>query len=219
MAAARGNPRILAFVCSWHPLAAADNAGADGRSYGTATSIVPVNCAGTISAAAIIKAFSAGADGVLITACGQGDCHYSNGNESCEKVVEETRDLMRLAGVVPQRLRLDLSSDVDGGRFVALLDEFAAEIVGLNGRGGRGRSAPSRSAKKKPLKAKQAKAAVRKKPAKKVKAAPAKKVVKKAAPKKKAAKKAVKKAAPKTRVAPKKKVAPKKPAVRAKRKR
>ena len=166
MAAARGNPRILAFVCSWHPLAAADNAGADGRSYGTATAIVPVDCAGAVSAAAILRAFSSNVDGVLIAACGTGDCHYSNGNESCERVVQETRDLMGLAGLAPQRLRLDLSSDVDGERFVALLDEFAVELAGLNGRAGRERPAPRTSAKKGPSRAKKAKAAARKKPAK-----------------------------------------------------
>ncbi len=187
MAAARGNPRILAFVCSWHPMAAADNAGADGRSYGTGTAIVPVDCAGVVSAAAILRAFSSDVDGVLITACGRGDCHYSNGNESCERVVQETRDLMGLAGLAPQRLRLDLSSDVDGGRFVALLDEFAVELAGLNGRAGRERPAPSRSARKKPSRAKKkptrpkkTKAAARRKPAKasKAKAAAAKKPAK-----------------------------------------
>ena len=180
MAAARGNPRILAFVCSWHPMAAADNAGADGRSYGTGTAIVPVDCAGAVSAAAILRAFSSDVDGVLIAACGSGDCHYSNGNESCERVVQETRDLMGLAGLAPQRLRLDLSSDVDGGRFVALLDEFVVELDGLNGRAGREGPAPSRSAKKKPTRAKKkparakkTKAAARRKPAraKKTKAA------------------------------------------------
>jgi coenzyme F420-reducing hydrogenase delta subunit len=147
-------------------MAAADNAGADGRSYGTATAIVPVDCAGVVSAAAILRAFSSDVDGVLIAACGRGDCHYSNGNESCERVVQETRDLMGLAGLAPQRLRLDLSSDVDGGRFVALLDEFAVELAGLNGRAGRERPAPSRSAGKKPSRAKKVKATARKKPAK-----------------------------------------------------
>jgi len=195
LAAARGNPRILAFVCSWHPLAAADNAGVDRRSYGTATSIVPVDCAGVVSSAAIIRAFSAAVDGVLIAACGRGDCHYSNGNESCERVVQETRDLMELAGLAPQRLRLDLSSDVDGGRFVALLDEFAVELAGLNGRAGRGRPAPSRSAGKRPARAKKTPAG--KRTARKKSVAAGKK--------------------PATRV--KKKVAPKKPAARAKRKR
>ncbi len=151
-------------------MAAADNAGADGRSYGTATAIVPVDCAGVVSAAAILRAFSSDVDGVLIAACGSGDCHYSNGNESCERVVQETRDLMGLAGLAPERLRLDLSSDVDGGRFVALLDEFAVELAGLNGRAGRERPAPSRSAGKKPSRAKKTKAAARRKPAKASKA-------------------------------------------------
>ncbi len=223
MEAARGNPKILAFVCSWHPLAAADNAGVDGRSYGTATAIVPVDCAGVVSAAAVIRAFSADVDGVLIAACGRGDCHYSNGNESCEKVVEETRDLMRLAGVAPQRLRLDLSSDVDGGRFVTLLEEFAGELAGLNGRGGRGRPAPTKAkaaagkrsrAKKKPARAKKATAGTRKKSAKAKRTAATKTAAGKRPARKKSAA-ARKKSATRAR----KKVAPKKSAARAKRKR
>jgi len=226
LAAARGNPRILAFVCSWHPMAAADNAGVDRRSYGTATSIVPVGCAGVVSAAAILRAFSSDVDGVLIAACGRGDCHYSNGNESCERVVQATRDLMGLAGLPPQRLRLDLSSDVDGGRFVALLDEFAVELAGLNGRAGRGRPAPSRSAKRKPSRAKKTKAAVRKKPAKKAKAAVRKKPARakaaaatKTATGKRTSRKKIAAAAKKSATRVKKKAAPKKSAARTKRKR
>ena len=215
MAAARGNPRILAFVCSWHPMAAADNAGADGRSYGTATAIVPVDCAGVVSAAAILRAFSSDVDGVLIAACGSGDCHYSNGNESCERVVQETRDLMGLAGLAPQRLRLDLSSDVDGGRFVALLDEFAVELAGLNGRAGRERPAPSRSVGKKPSRAKKAKATAKKKPAKAKRAATKKTATGKRTSRKKSAA-AGKKPAKASKA---KAAARKKPAARAKRKR
>jgi coenzyme F420-reducing hydrogenase delta subunit len=217
-------------------MAAADNAGADGRSYGTGTAIVPVDCAGAVSAAAILRAFSSDVDGVLIAACGSGDCHYSNGNESCERVVQETRDLMGLAGLAPQRLRLDLSSDVDGGRFVALLDEFVVELDGLNGRAGRERPAPSRPAKKKPMRAKKTKAAARRKPsrakkkparAKKTKAAarrkPAKAKKTKAAARRKPAK-AKRAAATKTasgkRTSRKKSAAAgKKSAARAKRKR
>jgi coenzyme F420-reducing hydrogenase delta subunit len=169
-----------------------------------------------VSAAAIIRAFSSGVDGVLITACGRGDCHYSNGNESCEKVVEETRDLMRLAGVVPQRLRLDLSSDVDGGRFVALLDEFAGELAGLNERGGPKRRAPSkakRAAGKKSAKAK-AKAAAGNKPTRAKRAAATKTAAGKRPARKKSAAAGKK---PATRVT--KKVAGKKSAAPAKRKR
>jgi F420-non-reducing hydrogenase iron-sulfur subunit len=214
LAAARGNPKILAFVCSWHPLAAADNAGADGRSYGTGTSLVPVDCAGVVSGAAVVKAFANGVDGVLIAACGRGDCHYSNGNESCERVVEETREILRLAGIEPVRLRLDLSSDVDGGRFVELLEEFSAEISGL--KVGLAKRKATKKAGKRAKKA-VAKKARKAAPKKAKKAVPKK--AKKAAPKKakKAAAKKSKKAAPKKakKAAPKKakktgKAAPKK---------
>jgi coenzyme F420-reducing hydrogenase delta subunit len=170
-----------------------------------------VDCAGVVTGAAIIKAFSSGADGVLVAACGRGDCHYSNGNESCERVVEETRGLLKVAGVQPERLRLDLSSDVDGGRFVELLEEFSAEISSLRG------APPKRKPAKKPAKAKKVAPRVAKKAAakktgkaapKKVKgkAAP-KKAKKKAAPKKATKKKATKKTAAKRARKPARKTA------------
>jgi F420-non-reducing hydrogenase iron-sulfur subunit len=176
LAASGGSPRILAIVCSWHPLTAADNAGMDGLSYGTSTTIVPVDCAGTVSAASILRAFAGRADGVLVAACGRGDCHYVNGNESCEAVVAEARELMRVAGMEPERLRLDLSSEVDGARFVGLVEEFAAEVAGRNDLASR-RRVGKRSAKTKATTKTGTRAA---KPAPK-KAKPAKKTSKKTA--------------------------------------
>jgi coenzyme F420-reducing hydrogenase delta subunit len=225
LAAARGNPRILAFVCSWHPLTAADNAGADGRSYGTGTTIVPVDCAGMVSGAAILRAFSGKVDGVLVAACGRGDCHYTNGNESCERVLEETQDLLRLAGIAPARLRLDLSSDVDGGRFVEMLEEFSTELAGLDGKSRKKpRTAKRKPAAKKAPPKKKAAAKKRAKPAKKTtakttKKRPARKATKTAPKKskkaaaKKAPKKATKQAASKQT---KKKAAPKRTTKKAK---
>jgi coenzyme F420-reducing hydrogenase delta subunit len=126
--------RIVAFVCEWHPLASADNAGADGCTYGTGTTVVPVECAGTVTSAAILRALTRGADGVLIAACGSGDCHYSNGNESCERIVEETHALMKISGLSPERLKLDLSSEVEGQRFADMVSDFASELAELGGR-------------------------------------------------------------------------------------
>ena len=223
MAAPATNPRILAFVCSWHPLTAADNAGVERRPYGTATTIVPVECAGVVTAASILRAFTKKVDGVLVAACGRGDCHYANGNESCERVVEETRSLMELAGIAPQRLRLDLSSEVGGEQFVALLDEFAAEGSTLNGRGGGARAARTRTAAKRATASKKPavkKTRARKAPAKK--AAAKKTAARKQTSRKKSAaagKKAKAAAGKKAATRVKKKVAPKKPAARAKRKR
>jgi coenzyme F420-reducing hydrogenase delta subunit len=121
----------------------------DGLACPPTTTIVPVDCAGAVTAAAILKAFARKADGVLVAACGKGDCHYTNGNESCERVVEETREVMELAGLSPRRLRLDLSSDVDGEHFVKLLEGFTAEVAKLNGRARRARPHPGATRKTK----------------------------------------------------------------------
>lgn len=163
-----GNPKILALVCSWHPLTSADNAGEDRRAYGTGTTIVSVDCAGVVTSASILKALSGKADGVLVAACGRGDCHYVNGNESCEGVIEKTHALMDLAGIPRARLRLDLSSEVEGEHFVALINEFSDEVLALNGSGRR--RAPRRKAKASAKKAKPKASPKKTKAAKKPKA-------------------------------------------------
>ncbi len=199
LVARSADPKILAFVCAWHPLTAADNAGADGRSYSPSTTVVPVDCAGCVSSAAILRAFARNVRGVLVAACGQGDCHYTNGNESCERVVGETRELLELAGYDPARLRFDLSSEVDGGRFAALVTEFTTEIAALDAANGSGRKpAPGKTKKKRA--AKKAKPAPKKakRATKKVKPAAkkAKRVTKKVKPAAKKAKRVTKKAKP-----------------------
>lgn len=146
MAAGARDPSIVVFACTWYPLTAADNAGEDGCQYGASTTIVPVECGGCITVAAILRAFARGAGGVIVAACGAGDCHYANGNESCEEAAQEARELMRLAGIAPERLKVDLSSDVDGSRFASLVNDFASELSALGGDGrGRGRQGRGRS--------------------------------------------------------------------------
>lgn len=131
MAARPADPKIVVFACAWYPLTSADNAGEDGCQYGPSTTIVPVECGGCVTDAAILRAFARGAVGVLVAVCGTGDCHYANGNESCEEVVRETRELMQLSGIAPERLRIDLSSEVDGSRFAGLVTDFASELTKL----------------------------------------------------------------------------------------
>jgi F420-non-reducing hydrogenase iron-sulfur subunit len=145
LAAPAADPKIVVFACTWYPLTSADNAGEDGCQYGPSTTIVPVECGGCVTDAAILRAFARGAAGVLVVVCGTGDCHYANGNESCEEVVRETRELMQLSGIARERLRIDLSSEVDGSRFAALVTDFASEIAKLAGDGrDRGRRPSSR---------------------------------------------------------------------------
>ena len=132
MATRSAKSGIVGFLCSWHPLTAADNAGADGCRYGEGTTFLAVDCAGVVTTAAILRAFAGGARGVLVGACGRGDCHCANGNESCEKAVEEARTLLELSGVPGGRVKLDLSSDVSGERFAGIVREFEEELRALD---------------------------------------------------------------------------------------
>jgi F420-non-reducing hydrogenase iron-sulfur subunit len=126
-------PDIVVFACSWYPLTAIDNAGEDGCQYASSTTVIPLECGGSLTTAAVLQAFAGRADGVLVAVCGEGDCHYANGNDSCVEVVEEARQLMTLAGIDPGRLRLERSSSVDGSWFSTLVMEFAADVSRLNG--------------------------------------------------------------------------------------
>jgi coenzyme F420-reducing hydrogenase delta subunit len=145
------DPRIIVFACSWYPLTAIDNAGEDGCQYAASTTVVPLECGGALTTAAVLQAFAGRADGVLVAACGEGDCHYANGNDSCSEVVSEAHELMALAGLSPSRLRLELSSSVDGGAFASLVEAFSDEVARLKGRATKARrTGPKRGGKRAP---------------------------------------------------------------------
>jgi coenzyme F420-reducing hydrogenase delta subunit len=128
-------PEIVVFACSWHPYTAADNAGVERIQYQPNVKIVKLNCTGNITTAHLLRAFESGADGVLVAGCGIGECHYISGNESCKKVVEEARELLRLSGIDGERLSLELFSDVEGSKFASLMDSFVDRIKSLSSSG------------------------------------------------------------------------------------
>ena len=150
MSARTPEPKIVVLACSWYPLTAIDNAGEDGCQYAPSTTVVPLECGGSLSTAAVLRAFAGSADGVLVAVCGAGDCHYANGNDSCEEVVEQTRELMTLVGLEPERLRIELGSNVDGSAFASLVTAFAADVGRLNG-GARAKRRRRATGKARPL--------------------------------------------------------------------
>src|SRR3972149_5578518 len=73
-------PRIVAMVCNWCTYAGADGAGTARRAYAPNVRIVRFLCTGRMDPLFIVKAFEQGADGVLISGCHPGACHYVQGN-------------------------------------------------------------------------------------------------------------------------------------------
>jgi F420-non-reducing hydrogenase iron-sulfur subunit len=121
-------PRIVAFACNWCSYAGADLAGVSRIQYPPSTRVIRVMCSGRISPMFILEAFRSGADGVLVTGCHPGDCHYISGNEKAVRNVEMARDLIELLGIEPRRLRLEWISAGEGARFAEVIHEFTDQV-------------------------------------------------------------------------------------------
>ena len=121
-------PRVLGFCCIWGGYAGADIAGANRLRYPPNLKIIRVDCSARVSPTFILRAFQMGADGVLVAGCPVGECHYQNGNERCEKLVEETMRLLNLLGMEHERLRLEWFSPDEGEQFARSVNEFVGVL-------------------------------------------------------------------------------------------
>ncbi len=121
-------PRIVAFMCNWCTYAGADNAGV--ARLESPSNILPIRvmCSGRISPEMVLRAFRAGADGVLVMGCHIGDCHYSAGNHRTLKRMPLVRDLLGYVGVNPERMELVWVSASEAPRFVEVTKAFTQRI-------------------------------------------------------------------------------------------
>lgn len=124
-------PKIVAFCCKWCSSAGADLAGTSRMKYPPNIRIIRVMCSGRIEPSYLLRALELGADGVIVTGCHLGDCHYIAGNEQAKKRVEMTTELLETMGVDPRRLRLEWISASEGARFASVMTDFVEEIKEL----------------------------------------------------------------------------------------
>lgn len=124
-------PKIVAFCCKWCSSAGADLAGTSRMKYPPNIRIIRVMCSGRIEPSYILRALELGADGVIVTGCHLGDCHYIAGNEQAKKRVEMTTELLETMGIDPRRLRLEWISASEGARFANVMTDFVEEIKEL----------------------------------------------------------------------------------------
>ena len=93
--------------------------------------IIQVMCSGRVDPMHILWAFLKGADGVFVSGCHIGDCHYVSGNKHAEQRVERLREMIESAGFDSKRLRLEWVSASEGKRFADLVTEFTSQIKAL----------------------------------------------------------------------------------------
>ncbi|MEJ2221917.1 MAG: hydrogenase iron-sulfur subunit [Desulfobacterales bacterium] len=131
-------PIIVAFFCNWCTYTAADLAGTSRLSYPPNVKSIRVMCTGMVDPQYVIKAFLEGADGVLISGCHPGDCHYINGNYKARRRIKLPRRRIKLLkeilpqfGFDQQRLRLTWIGASDGIQLAEVMRNLVAQIKAL----------------------------------------------------------------------------------------
>ena len=127
----RFDPRIVVFACNWCSYAGADTAGTSRIPYSPSIRVIRTMCSGRVNTTHVLQAFRMGADGVLISGCHIGDCHYIFGNHWAIKQFDITKEMLRMLGLETDRVGLEWVSAAEGPRWAALIDEFVARITEL----------------------------------------------------------------------------------------
>jgi F420-non-reducing hydrogenase iron-sulfur subunit len=124
-------PRIVVFACNWCSYAGADAAGVSRLQYSPYFRIIRVMCSGRVHPAFVLRAFELGADGVLVSGCHFGDCHYIFGNERAVEQFEKTKALLKILGLEEGRIRLEWISAAEGPKFARVINEFVEQVRAL----------------------------------------------------------------------------------------
>ncbi len=123
-------PKILGFLCNWCSYAGADTAGVSRIQYSPNIQIIRNMCSGRVDPVQILEGLRAGADGVLVTGCHIGDCHYQSGNLVAQKRIKFMGMVLNKIGIEPYRLRLEWVSAPEGGRFAELVKDETEKLRG-----------------------------------------------------------------------------------------
>lgn len=121
--AAADRPRVVVFGCSSEHGGADISRVADGH-----TATLPMLCAAQLPPSFVEYALRAGADGVLVTGCRDGDCMYRLGNRWTEERLAGAREPHLRAVVPKERLRIAWAGRRDGDALTAALVAFRADL-------------------------------------------------------------------------------------------
>ena len=121
-------PNIISFCCQWCSYAAADLAGSMRIKYPANVKIIKVPCTGRVGLANVLKAIEEGADGVFLSGCLIGDCHYVSGNEKATSLIKYAKKVFSEIGIEPDRVDIYYNSASMGAQFAETCRKFTEKI-------------------------------------------------------------------------------------------
>jgi coenzyme F420-reducing hydrogenase delta subunit len=124
-------PKIVAIVCNWCTYAGADLAGISRIQYPPNVRIIRVPCTGRINPFYIVKALQDGADGVLVSGCHPGECHYISGNLVARRKFAALKSFLSYIGMEGDRTMFTWVSASEGDRFAQVIRGVTAKVKAL----------------------------------------------------------------------------------------
>lgn len=121
-------PKILAILCNWCSYAGADLAGVSRIQYPPNIRVVRIPCSGRVDPLFIMKSLQSGFDGVLVSGCHPGDCHYLSGNYVARRRFAILKPLLEFVGIEPERVQFSWISAGEGERFAQVMTKVTNDI-------------------------------------------------------------------------------------------
>jgi coenzyme F420-reducing hydrogenase delta subunit/Pyruvate/2-oxoacid:ferredoxin oxidoreductase delta subunit len=121
-------PYVVAFCCRRSAGVAAKAAVDAGKSWAAVVNVIEVPCAGSVRPEFILSAFSLGADGVLVLACHEDNCHSRQGNRFARTHADQASAFLKQCGagatrLVFKTLAANMETELD-----TILSEFSATL-------------------------------------------------------------------------------------------
>lgn len=129
MTAQNAHPRIVVFACNWEGYRGLEELGRTRQGVNAQVRIVRLPCLARLHTGLILKAFQAGADGVLALGCSPDRCHFGVGGEHAQNIAPQASGLLRLLGIAPTRLAVDWVPEGNATACAERIERFARGLA------------------------------------------------------------------------------------------
>lgn len=124
-------PQIIVFACNYCSYVAADLAGSIRMEYPPNIKIIHVPCSGRVDPVHLLQALEQGADGVYVTGCMEGDCHFVTGNYKAKKRAKYVQNMLEEMGIEPERVQMFNIAASDAPEFARVARMMTEKIRAL----------------------------------------------------------------------------------------
>jgi coenzyme F420-reducing hydrogenase delta subunit/ferredoxin len=122
---------ILVFACRWCSLLGAERAARERLPLPDGLRLVPVECAGSVSAEAVIESLLNGAAGVAVLGCHLGGCRHNDANRDAHARLEALGALLDAAGLDSRRLLISWGDAHEAKGYAETMRSFAQALQAL----------------------------------------------------------------------------------------